>query len=689
MGMTQRQYVRLAIVWSVGIVASLTAVREATAVDAEDVASKGPCSMAVSKEAAQQLATFRFIRKDGFECASRVIDALSGSPDATASGLSVSLFWRLVSEARVAPERREWIRPIITKLRLGADQNLAAHARLANLRLRVDAGETLGPEQSAEALAGIGPADPSISAAASQPIDPEYRSAVQWAIKNLLSSLTNFSSGIHIDLRRQRVADIGRFMAGLSVNNPEALKAALSPLMSGQQFTTTGASTIVPSTLGSMLFKGQVDVCASTECSRLPIETSGLSGQGVMQNLDQKPSSARVNLFYTLKTEQVSTPTCAPGTPSSPTCVMVEREIGRTYVVNGYGYVRGGSRYKDAVLGSIKGQTDTPGHANYAFEGTVSIPGCNDLTLCDPTVDVWFDAHPNEAWAGTQVKLSGPNQSSITLIPKEPVQVDRSNGAHELKFTVSRNAGALSGEGGAQFDQLARLFVVRSTPPLRQALGSARAMGMSRELYSAIPVISAAYLIRLAPQGLTAGQPYYGLAQAFTQTTGTEFDGRWANTYLAHWYSRLISERLVDHIGSVEQRELAIHRGSIAARAVLNFRDPVNSQIKVLKSILAILTPHHIDNAISAIQVDQPLSNAISPLLNIYLQQDTLPLSKLSESESNHLREALRQAVAADNLLAALSHLYAARHQIDLARSKIITELDALIVEESFLRPSL
>lgn len=682
--------------WAIGFGTSLW-VGPALAIDSWQLLKETVCAQDKLQTAtAIQVSFFEFRRKDGFECAQRVLKVLSTelANDPNAKIGTSRLLWSMFAVTVDDPGQDAEFRGITNSIRLTNGHPLRGEARLAQLRLSVIRGKPVSEvsSQLKSILADLGYRQD--MRALVQLYDSgslSLRESLRWLFSAYARSRIDFSlAQLPLDPRLRSIADWGQEMAFIGSVNPEILQYIVADAWkNGRRLITPGALplTVAAQSLPEISGRLEYSLCASGNCQTQIANMTTVSDQIVEKRESLNITHAVASIRYGIGSTPIKQSTCKLIGTNTPCAQEGIEDVGRHYWVWVSSLVVGGAAWKDSFYKEMKGIDDRKSRASYKFIAQVPIPLCADPAKCAVTVAVGAKMflEGQDTNSVRSIILKRPDGSETILPANDTVTIDRSSGAHMLQIELSWSREE-SGSSSTQFNQsisvsvrsdakLTKHFVIFTKELLEQ---------QGKSLTNYLPLILMARALTFRSAVLNDVPEYMGLGETLGQYSEPDPLNRWIRIYTPLYFIHLLKTSVGPELLPMERRGMDLSGRVLSNAAINNFGEYVDQQISFLKALQPALSVALIDGAIAAIQKEQPLDASITPFVQTLLAVPSIGSNPGDQSVAQ-AKDLVNSARVKDNLLDAVLLLYQARERLQQANEKVSLQLEFLSIEKTGL----
>lgn len=649
----------------------------------------------VPAASAVQASYFQFRRKDGFECAQRVLASLLADATGSAAEKELNLsrvLWGMFALAVDEPERDADFRRLTTSIRLSDGHPLRAEARLAQLRLSVIRGRPISEvsEQLQPLLADLGLLENRLALAklynsASLPL----RESIRW----LYGTYGRIRSGqtatpAPLELRLRNIAGWGQEAAWIGASSPEILQFMVADAWkSGRRLIAPGELPQSTSTNSLPEISGRLEysLCASGNCQNQTLDVTTVSDQRIEKKETLDKTDALAIIHYGIGSTPIAQSTCPLSGPACTTPSV--EEAGRHYWVTVNSVVVGGAAWKDSFYKQLKGTDNRTSSVDYKFAAQVPIPACTDPVQCATKVIVSVKL----IGAGTEdakrsLTLTRPDGSSTALPDNDIVTLDRSSGKHAIQFELSRSRTE-SGASSTPWNTSTIAVSVSSGAKVSPAFVAAAKASLAKApvpLVDYLPLLLMGRALTLRAEAINQAPAYMGLGEALSQYTDSNLATRWDRVYVPLYFLHVLLTNVGPELLPEERRGMNVATKILSNVATKNFVQHVDQQITFLTQLKPALSVALLDSAINAIQKEQPLDAKITPFIQTVL---SIPTSGLAPSDTSiaQAKALIQSAREKDNLLDAVLLLYQARERLQQADERVSLQLELLSIEKAGL----
>lgn len=681
----------------VGVTVVLSLISgNAAAVDSWQLVKETICSDAkLDATKALQASFFEFKRQDGFECAQRVLAALTtdivNSADSKLG--SSRLLWAMFAAAKADANLDSSFKTITTAIRATNDHPLRGEARLAQLRLSVFRGKSnaqiakqiepivveLGLFRDRQSLNKL-------YASGSVPLRESLRWLLAVYAQERIDAMTA-PSGLEERLRAH--ARWGQEATIIGAAVPELLHSVIAEAWrGGRQLVSSGQLPLIDTSRALPEISGRLEysLCANGKCRDQVSNVAKVSDQVDEKREFLDITHALAAIRYSIDSTPIVQSACAL---NGAVCTKEEiEEAGRHYWLSVSSVVVGGAAWKDSFWKEAKGIDDRSSSISYDFKGQVTIPQCTNPARCSPTVIVAprMTEEGHDSNALRSIALVGPDGSETLLPTNSLTAVDRSSGPNTIQFKLSR-VFQQSGSTAAPANQSTISVSIWSGTKLSQPFIAVAKEALSKSdsaMTNYLPILLMTRALTLRPALVNEAPGYMGLGEALGLYSDKNTATRWDRIYAPLYFTHLLQTTVAPELIPEERQGLDLARKSLSRVAIDNFSAHVDQQISLLKDLLLPLSVATIDDAIVKIQKEQPLDAAVGPLMQAVLTIPGLWVG-LGDESISQAKELINTARSKDNLLDAVLLLYQARERMQQAHERVSLQLELLSVEKSGL----
>lgn len=683
------------LAWVVGLAVCVFSVN-AYAIDSWQLIKEKICSEAdLDTTKALQASFFEFKRQDGFECAQRVMIALSKelSTSAEARLGSSRLLWAIFSATSADPGLDANFGTMTRAIRLATHHPLRGEARLAQLRLSVLRGKptTQITNQLEPILADLRIFEDrqtlnNLYTRGSLPL----RESLRWLLAEYAQMRTHAgATASPLEKRLRAHARWGQEAAFIGAASPELLHYIVADAWKGgRRLISPGAVPSIDTSRALPEMSGRLEysLCASEQCRSQAVDVASVSDQVDEKRVSLNITDALAAIRYSIGSTPIVQSLCGlDGTPCNKKGL---EEAGRHYWVSVSSIVVGGASWKDSFFKEAKGIDDRKSNINYQFTAQVNIPQCIDPAQCSPSVIVLprMIETGRDGNALRTIVMKAPDGSE-TVLPTDTIAVvDRSSGVHTLQFKLSRTSGQ-SGSSAAPPNQSTISVSIWSGAKLSQKwIAEAKQALLNGDVAMSdyLPLLLMTRALTLRPEAINESPAYMGLGESLGQYSDKNTSTRWDRVYAPLYFLHLLKTSVAPELTPEERQGIELAEQSLSRVAIDNFTDHVDRQITFLRDLLPTLSVALIDAAIVAIQMEKPLSVTVTPLMQAVLAIRTTGLG-LGDEFLSQAQVLINSARAKDNLLEAVLLLYEARERLQQAHEKVALQLELITVEKTGL----